>query len=206
MINASIKVDFREVERMLATMKAQTPYVLQRSINDTMIDSQTMVVDNIQQRFIVRRAAFVKRSIKMIKFAKKNSLSATLGIAGMGGNDTSDILGKFETGKDKTAHSSVHVAVPTIVVRPNENKIVSKGKRPRNLPRAFRIHSKSGDDLILRRKGKGKRSKTEVAYVLKTSVPIDDRLHFVRDVVANINRRFPVNFNKWYRSAIETAL
>lgn len=205
MLHANVTIDYKEVEKMLANFKSQAPYVLQKSMNDTMLEAQEKMVSHINKKFMVRRAAFVKRSVKMMQFAKKTNLTAVLGIAGIAGKDTADILAKFETGKDKTPYRGGSVAVPTIVVRPNASRVVSKNNRPRALARSFRITTKAGDDLILRRKGKGSRSKTQVAYVLKDSVPIDSRLTFAQVVTDVINRRYGYHFSRWYAKAIETS-
>jgi hypothetical protein len=200
-----IQIDDKEFKKALGLWSSQFEYAMSNTINDSLKLAQTGMISEIEDKFTIRRKAFVKQSIKISQFAKKTLLEGVLGVANIGGAQTADILGKFEIGGIKKAERSANVAIPAEYIRPNFQKVVSKAKRPRNLADAFKITSKTGKDMILVRKERGKNKGTHLAYVLQPSVKIDNRLHFVDTVTDSINS----NFNDlWYKNmikAIETA-
>lgn len=200
-----VRTDMSEVNKMFVGFEKQIPYVMSTTINNTLLDAQQVEQERMLQTFIVRRPNFIKNSVKMIQFAKKDTLTGVLGIADIGGKPTADILSKFEDGGQKTSKTGGKVAIPTEVVVSNKSGLVTKAKRPRQLKNSFKIHTKGGDDLIMQRKGKGKRETIQVAYVLKQSVPIDSRLLFHRTAEQVINANMERHFANAYQRAIASS-
>ncbi len=203
-MNLGITVDFREVEKMLGDMKTQAPFILQRTINNTLLAVQSDEIAHISKRFTIRKPAFLKRSVKMMQFAKKNNLTGILGLANVGQTETASIFGKFEDGGIKTAQQGRNVAVPQVAVLTSKSGIIGKAKRPRNLARSFKVQTARGE-LLLQRKGRGKNSKVSIAYILTPSVRIDNRLQFVATGFTSINNHLDVEFDKAFESAMATA-
>lgn len=189
------QIDMKSFEQQMGVWKDDLRYVTSRAINDTLIDSQKTMVSSINDHFTIRRPHFVKNSVKISKFSNKTDLTGVVGIENIGGKDTANILAKFEQGGDKRSHTGGKVAVPTQYIRPNPNRIVPSSKRPRVLANAVKVTTKTGAELLIVKRGKGRSRTSEIAYVLKNSVPIDNRLRFVDTVTRQINDSYQRHFN-----------
>lgn len=200
-----VRVDFSQVDKMFEQNRKQLPYTLSTTINKTLMTAQTDMYEQALQEFIVRRPHFIKNAIKITQFASKSTLTGILAIADVGGKPNADVLSKFEDGGTKTSDRGGKVAIPTNIVRSGKTDLVTKAKRPRNLRGGFKIHTKTGQDLIMQKKGRGKNSTVKVAYVLKDSVPIDNRLGFTQTVTDSINKNIERNFAEAYAKAMSTA-
>lgn len=199
-----VAVDTKDLEKALGTLKTEIPYALSRGINDTLLSIQKEQIQTINDRFTVRRQAFVKRSVKITKFSKKQDLDGEISIADIGGKSTKDILSKFETGKDKRSRTGGKVAVPSEFIRPDRGRVVTKSKRPSQLKNTFKV-TKGETSLLFQRKGKGKNRTVHLAYILKPSVKIDRRLGFVDVAVRVFNTSFQTHVNKRLEEGITKA-
>lgn len=199
-----VAVDTAELEKALGNLKSEIPFALARAINDTLLDIQKKQIENINDRFTIRRPNFVKKSVKITKFSKKQDLDGEIAIADVGGKSTKDILGKFEKGTTKKSRTGGKVAIPSEFIRPDRGRVVSKGKRPSQLKNTFRV-DKGETSLLFQRKGKGKNRTINLAYILKGSVKIDRRLSFVDIAVRVFNKDFNDNVNKRLQEGIKKA-
>lgn len=198
------RINFKEVESMFANAQKQLPYVLSQTINNTLLDAQQVQQERMLQTFIIRRPNFVKNSIKLSQFARKDTLTGILEVADVGAKPTADIWERFETGGTKTAKSG-KLAIPTQLVTTSKTGVISKAKRPRNLRNSFKLKTKSGKEMIMQRKGRGKNVKVNVAYILAPSVQIDDRLMFIPTVEEVIAQNLGRHFSEAYTRAIITS-
>jgi hypothetical protein len=191
-----VTLDKQQLERSLGVFRNQAPYILQTAINKTLLDAQKDIRTGINDRFTVRRQTFVKNSVKITRFAKKTDLTAVIEIADVGGRKTRDILEKFETGGVK--RTTGRVAVPTSYVQPAKNRVITASRRPRNLKHSFKQRIR-GNEVIMQRYN---RRQVRVAYILKDTVRVDNRLGFVDTGMMTIGRVA----NRHLSDAITTAL
>jgi hypothetical protein len=200
-----ISVETKAARDMFDDLAAkQMPYVMSKTINGIMLDAQAEVVRGIHERFQIKNRQFVKYSVKMRKFAKKNSLTAELGIADQRG---SDILAKFEEGGTKTATDGRTLAIPVGV--PRGARGVSPGNRPRTLIQAkkafvIRTNEATGAGVILGRRGRGGKE-VRTLFVLTPRVKIDNRLRFHDTVARTFELRFDRHFDLAFTEAMRTA-
>lgn len=205
MVKVDIKLDMRQLQRKAREFPKQLAFATSRAINTTLLGAQQKALAEYHRAFTIRKEQFLKRSIKMMKFAKKNDLEATLGIADVSKTaHTKDILSKFEETGTKLPRRN-YIAVPMPGVKRGKTGIISKGNRPKNLKNSFVLTSKKGKKLLLQRKGKGKRSTTNVMYHLDKSVRIKKRTDFVSQTVNHFNLTFDATFDKELAEAIRTA-
>lgn len=200
MITARFDAD--SLTKALGQFEDQAPFILQTAINNTLKDVQEANISRINDRFTVRRQRFVKNSVKISKFAKKNDLTGIIEIADIGGKKTKDIFGKFETGGVKPATG--RVAVPTDYIQPSKGRVITQARRPRNLKNSF-IQNINGKDMVMQRKGRGKKETINVAYVLKDSVRVDARLGFVDTGMKTIDRVGSTHLEAAINRALKTA-
>ena len=198
-----IQIDETEFKKSLHEWEDQYEYAMSQTINDTLKDAQRTMVGDINDKFTVRRKAFVQRSVKISKFAKKTDLEGIVGIENIAGKPTADILSKFEEGGDKHPRGQ-NVAVPTEFVRPVADRVITAGKRPRNLKNSFKMSLRTGVEVLAQRISRGKNAGLRIAYVLKPLVSIDNRLHFRDTVIEDINKNFEKNWEKNAIKAIST--
>lgn len=199
-----IKVDTRELVRALGSLKSEVPFATARGINDTLLRIQQDEIKDINDRFTVRKPGFVKRSVKITKFAKKQDLVGSIAIADIGGKRTADILGKFEEGGVKTPKGGNHIAVPHENIRGGGSRLVSARNKPSHLKNSFKVN-KGTKAFIFQRKGKGKNARVQLAYILTPSAKIDGRLRFIDIGVQTFNREFQNAVNTRLEQAIATA-
>lgn len=192
MSNLTVKFDVDSVIKALGRLQDEAPYALSQAINNTMVDVQTAEIAHINDVFTIRRQAFLKRSVKITKFAKKTDLTGTIQIADVGAKKTSDIFSKFETGKNKTATQGRNVAIPTSQVRPSKSGVIPSSRRPSNLPRSFKLTTDGGNSFIVQAKKRKGKDDLTFMYTLKPFVRIDARLGFVRtgmDTIMKVGER-----------------
>ena len=204
-MNVNVKIDSRALEKSLGDFAGQTNYILMKTINDTMVDAQKSVISRANDVFTIRRQQFLKQTMKITKFAKKDNLTGVFEVADVGGSKTADVYGKFEMGGTKRPFRSSSVAVPTQFIKPSTSRVISKTKRPSTLKNSWKGTTKAGKPAIMQRRGKGKREKVNVAYMLKPSVRIDNRLRFTETSEATVNKRIIINADKWVEKALSTA-
>lgn len=181
--------------------KDQIPFATAGALNDTaFIVRKAVVEDTYPAAFDVKNKRFAGIAFRVDKATKRKFEAKVFDRL------NKDYLLRHAVGGIKTPRGST-VSIPTEEIKVS-GRGVPKGKRPRALlaggKRAFRQKAKSGQDLIMQRKGK-KRYPLRVLYVQEPSVKIDKTFDFYKDArfVAqkNFDKRFKINFKKAKKTA-----
>ena len=200
----NIEIDTKAFRRWEKLYPKQVAFVSMKAINKIALDIQKATIANLEKKFVIRRKAFAKRSIKVTHFAKKPALYADIEVISKGAHP--ETFSKFEEGVNAyRAKRSRRIAVPVPGFHPNKQKVIPKSKRPRNLKNSFQITTKAGHDLILQSKGKKRRRKSTIAYSLEKQVRIPKVLGFYRTANGIMSRKWTKTFAAEFRSAILTA-
>jgi hypothetical protein len=200
----TVTIDQASLTKFAGDFAKQVPYALSLAINNTLVDSQKAEIARVSSGFLIRRASYLKQSIKISPFAKKSSLTGIISVANVGAYPS--VFAKFEGNSTKTPFRGSNIAIPTSYTRPNASVVVSQGKRPKNLAKAFVIKGSNGESFLMIRNAKGKYKGLQVAYVLKPSVPITShRLSFTDTITATINARLQTNWSTAWDKAVATA-
>ena len=197
-----IQVDTKAFKKWTKRYPSQVGFATSKAINRTALQGQKAVRANLRKKFQIRRPGFADRSVKMVKFAKKRDLEAIIQIISQGA--TPDIFSKFERGGIKRARESSRIAIPLPEFWTKKSRVIPRSKRPDNLKNAFTITSRSGQDLILQRKGRGRRGKNIIAYALEKQVRIEPRLAFHKTMAGIFNRRWQSNFDVEFAAAVRS--
>lgn len=98
------------------------------------------------------------------------------------------------------------VAIPTRGdngIRRTKRDLIPANMKPHALgPKAFKIPTRSGQQMLAMKVGKARQSKLRFLYTLKQQVHVPARLHFYETVLAFVNR----NGNKYILAGIDHAL
>lgn len=198
MTSLKIEIATKQATRALSAIKDIIPKVNAGAINKTALDAQEAIREHMAKEFILRRAAFAKKAVK-IRFAKPTKQEAMVLIDPPGGR-SADVFSQYEFGGRKQAESG-RLAIPTPDVRPNVRQLIRRSKRPRNLKRTFIMRdSTSGKTLIARRKSK---RKLVFPYLLQTSVPITKKLKLAEITNKIVRTRFVQKWNRVYQKEIQ---
>jgi hypothetical protein len=196
MANLYIKADFSNIKKSLDGLKADMPWVIQNTINNTLKGAQEAQYATMRQNFTIRNETFLKYSVRL-QFANKQTQSGRIYIADLGGKKTSDIWNKFEGGGTKTPTKGKNIAIPTDSAWPNRSRVKPIRNKPRNLARSF-VVKKGTNTFILARKGKkarldgsGRDANIKLMYVLEPNVRIPDKLHFYATIIPYVNQNMP---------------
>lgn len=179
--------DMREFERAARSMDAaldQVPFALSQAMNDAVKVARREITTNTWPRSVrVRNRSFISAALRM-EFADKRNLRVAI----------KDVLGRASLnlhayGGTKTGRG--RLAVPnTPIARQRGARGIPHDLKPRNLRNSF-----VRGDAIYQRVGKGVSKGLRLAYVLKSSVPIDRDVPFVQafhDVMLReVRRSFP---------------
>ena len=205
MTKLQVQFDADALVKSLGDFADQAPYILQKTINDTLVDVQTRQIAHINDVFTIRRQAFLKRSVKISKFAKKDDLVGIIQIGDVGAKKTSDIFEKFETGGVKKATQGRNVAIPTSQVKASKSGVIPNGRRPSNLPRSFKLTTDSGNSFVVQAKKRKGQDSLTFMYSLKPFVRIDNRLGFNRTGMMTIDEVAVPNLERAIERALRTA-
>ena len=204
MTSLSITIDTRGFEKATKRFKKQIPFIMSNALNKTALDIQKAQRANNFKKFTIRRKGFADRSVKITQFSKKITLEAPIQIISPG--PTPQIFSQHEEGGIKRARSSRRVAIPQDILL-NKQKVLTKSKRPTAIlqKRGFIITTRSGQDLILQRKFRGRRSTTIIAFSLEDRVVIKPTLGFFKLSQGVYNSKFERHFVREFTRAIKTA-
>jgi hypothetical protein len=221
MIALTIDVDIDDAD--IATMGRQLPFVISKAMNSSMVKAQSAELAHIERTFTIRRKDFAKRSVKITKFAKRDSLVAELAIDPPGGRE--DIFAKFERGGIKRPREGRSLAIPVVggPAKRTVRSIVADQMRPRALlsgesefvtrtgRRVSRAASFGGAFVRPAQDGKPaaifvRRGKhILLAYTLAPEAPIEPDLKFEDTVSTAFTRAFTPEFDRWWAEAVRTA-
>jgi hypothetical protein len=200
----NFKVNAESAIAHLKAVQKQIPFIRSRSVDLTIKDVQKAEQTHIRASFILRRAAFILRTVKILKFATKADPTSTVAI-----DPARPILAKFESQTIKTPQRGHRLAVP-LEARKTKGSIVPPSLRPGGLGiKGFKIKTKTGKELLVKEKGVRAQKKTgkrlDVLYVLKASVPIRPVLTFMQIGERTARRQFPIRANEAMIHAFRTA-
>jgi len=174
MTDFKFSVYSKEVEDFLAAMPGKAHFGASMGLNRTANEIQDEIRAGLDNRFTLRRADFVKKTIYRKPgedFASKNKLNAAVRV-----HDERDFLAKFEKGGTKTPRTGKALAIPQGGVRRNKRDIVTKSQGVRALLAAGKAFIKG--DAVFQRIGRGKARRPILAYLFRRSVKIPDSLRF----------------------------
>lgn len=194
-----VTVDAKEITQALAGLEGQIRFATSKAVNDVRGDAQRAIQDSLGGRFTLRRAAFVKRTIKSNRedFSTKEKLEAVVRV-----DPEHDFLAKFEDGGAKTPRTGRAIAIPTEHVRRTKAQIVSKSQRPRPLIAAGKAFSKAG--RLLLKIGRGAGGRLVTGYVFKASVRIPKRLGFVDTATRAVDQHWQARATAAIERAVST--
>mgnify|MGYP000033997046 CR=1 FL=1 len=197
-----IRVDsnIREFTQWLDhVQRDQVPYAASRAINDVAVDAQDSVVKNLQSVFKNLKRWWLKQQptgIK-VKFSNKKNLHSRV---------FTDVYfaQRQKDGGIKKTKSGKNLAVPLPAV-PRKYRTSSGAKRMmRERSNVFKTTTKSGHEIIARRKGK-KRYPLQVLWILTPTAYVPRRWHIYEVIEKVVKRRFSVHFKKRLDQALATA-
>lgn len=200
----SIKVDAKDVLGFFDSLSKQAPFATSLAINNVMKLGQQREQAHLGEAFTLRRQQFIERTVKILQFANKRTLTGVIGI-----DPTRDVLAKFEDQGVKRPTSGSALAVP-ISVKRGKTDIVVKNMRVRALE-LRPVRSKSGEvtlkgkygtftvktptgGAILQRTGKGQ---VKVLYAFKRSVPLPKNLEFTQHILSAVDEWPSIMGDAW---------
>lgn len=178
---------------------SQLNYATAVALTKTAKDAQAQVLKELPNNFTLRGNWFNpsnKFGVK-IKAATKQSLEAQVSTA-------ASWLTEHELGREKFPFRNF-LAVPTTNVRRNKKQIIQRMQRPRNLKNSYVIATKSGNSLLLQKKGRGKNKQNVVMYVLIPKAKIKKQSTFYAPVEQTIRKNLAKNFHESMEKALKTA-
>ena len=206
-VSLNIKDDIKRATRRLNDIeKRQIPFATAGAINDTLFDIRKQIVGVTAPRaFDVRNRRFFGVAFRVDKATKRNLRGAVFDRLGRAS------LALHARGGTKTPRGK-HIAIPSREIEDKRTKggAIKKALRPRQVlskagrRQAFKIKFQSGQEAIVRRKGK-KRSPLQVLYLLERSARIRKSFRFHEDATKVARRVLPGHFRKRLRQALRTA-
>lgn len=219
-MGVSIVVDVDKCTRDLdAIAQKQVPFALANTLNALAKEGQLQARVRMHRIFTLRRPVFAERSVKIVHFANKRELFATVGIHPPGslGDSRSDIFTKFETDTQKVPKGRT-IAVPVSArLKRNNAGIIAKRERPaaynfrqvgrtiRGDRRTFIVKKPDGSGVILQRTGKGKGSQVQALYILVKRARIKPDLNFIPTFARVVDKNSEPFFTRELNKALSTA-
>jgi hypothetical protein len=170
--------------RLIALLPRQLRFAAALALTRTAQDARAEIVAELPRRFTIR-TGWIARGIR-IRPATKTRLVATV-------LSLDDFMALQETGGTKTPRQGGRLGVP-IAARPTPAAVTRPSMFPGALMRRGRSYVIDEGERVLmfRRVGKGRRSRSELMYVLRSSVDIEPRFGF-RDTATRVALdRFPI--------------
>ena len=207
-VSLNIKDDIKRATRRLNDIeKRQIPQATKNAVNDTIKDIRRQIVGVTAPRaFTIRNKTFISSQLRMEFSKDKRNIRAAVFDAKGRGNLELHARGGIKRPRGQ------HIAIPSRFVEGKRTKSgkISKALRPRQVlskagrRQAFKIKFQSGQEAIVRRKGK-KSSPLQVLYLLERSARIRKSFRFHEDATKVARRVLPGHFRKRLRQALRTA-
>lgn len=135
-----ITTNIPEAVAYLERVSTQLRFATSLAINRTVKDVQDGIRASLHQHFIVRRAPFIERGIKIDRgdFSTKDKLEARVHL-----DEQTDFLAKFETGGIKSPSRARALAIPTaVLVGAGRERVVPDRMRIKQLAMAPHVTKK----------------------------------------------------------------
>lgn len=209
-----IRVDTAEAEQYLdGVWKDQIPFAASLAVNQTAKDVQAEERTHIAGTFILRRADFIMRGVKIPKFSNKADPEIAVEVTI---DDQVDFLRKFEGGITKAPTASGSLAIP-IEARASKGELVPRQLRPKQL--AFQASATSGaadqfkgklGTFIVRGLGivqrlHGHVRGTRLLYLFRKTARTPAVLNFHEIGERIVQAKWPINFAAAFARAIRSA-
>jgi hypothetical protein len=204
-----ISSNMGELAARINAKRSQIPYAASRALNDIAFEVRNEIVRKTYPRsFNVKNTRFPGVLFRVEKSTKRNLKATIFDRIAREGKSNSEYLARQESGGIKTSRSSSNVAIPSRFLMPKRNSQgrVPNNLRPRNLlndKNAFKVKTKKGAELIMRRDGRT--GKAKVYYVLSQSARITKRFPFYKDAETVIRKSWNSAFSKYLEIAMKTA-
>lgn len=212
MTTLRIKTNAASVSRWLtASVVRKIDQAGAKALSQTVLQVQKAERIELHKRFTIRRSTFMDRRIKVMKFAKPNSLTAIIGIDDKV-QGSALILGMFEDGGQKQPMQGNRVAVPitgTKARRAFKNRVNAyrmdklglkkKGGQVQGAKRTFIVPTKKGDFALMQRDNKG----ITPLYIFRKNVKVRARLPFTRIATDLAVEQVPKLFNRYLQLYIK---
>jgi len=185
-MNTIVQVEgLEQLNAALDILPGKAKYATALGMNRTMDEAQTTIRQGLSQKFTLRRATFMERTIYRKPgedWATKTKLEARVRI-----NEERNHLAKFEDGGQKLPTRGRKMLAVPVEVRRTGAGIVPRSMSPRALLAKGNAYVRDGKLWLL--SGRGKMKKRTLAYVFKRSTPIAPVLGFVATATEVIGRR-----------------
>lgn len=192
-IDPKVTRDLRKIARRYKNFGRQIPFIMSKTINDTLFDVRHHTVKTVFPRsFEVRNKRFAGAAMRVERSTKRKLYGRVF-----------DRLGKdllLRQAKGGTKHGKTgRLAVPI------EAKKTGRGTKPtRSFAKSFLMPLPSGDKAIMQKFGRGGK-KLRMLFILKKSVPIPKRFPFYREAKRKANQVYQNNFSAAFKMAARTA-
>lgn len=201
MLNFKMEVTgLKEVSRFLNDLqKKQIPFATAKALTDTANQARDEIVKHLQDKFTLRTAWWKPRTRYGINVqaAKKTSLTAEV-------FTRAPWMALQETGGMKTPRGR-NIAIPSSFVKRSKRDLITQANRPRNLKNSFIARSKSGQETIFQRIGRGRDRTIRPMYFLEKRAQIEPAFQFAQTAQRVANERWAKNFAKAIDFALRTA-
>lgn len=190
-----------EVRAQLQEIGRQAKFALALALNGTANQVQRAVRTGLDERFTVRRKAFIENTVfrdRRTDFATKQHPVAIVRV-----HPDRDVLAKHEDGGAKRPVSGRSIAIPLGAVRRNRADIITSASRPRALQAKKNVFREK--DVLYKRTGTGKRQKVQALYLFRRSVALRPRLGMADTAAKVIPRAWPSEAERAINRALSTA-
>lgn len=172
-----LDIDARDAGRVLGWLHRQTRFAAALALTRTAQDAKAEIVAELPRRFTIR-TGWLAKGIRIRPATKANLVATVLSL--------DHFMALQETGGAKTPRQGGRLGVP-IGARPTPSAVTRPGIFPGALMRRGRSYVIDEGERVLmfRRAGHGRRSRSELMYVLRPSVAVEPRFGF-RDTVTRV--------------------
>jgi hypothetical protein len=180
--------------------KKQIPFAVATALNETANQARDEIVKHLQGTFTLRTMWYKPKTRYGINVegAKKTNLTATI-------FTRAPWMVQHEEGGTKIPIRGRNLAIPSPFVKRTKRELIGKANRPRNLKNAFIVRSKSGQETIMQRVGRGRNRVLRPMYFLEKSAQIKPAFQFAQIAQRVANERWAKNFAKALDFALRTA-
>lgn len=201
-LNINVETNISSLSKALdAFGKDQIPFATANALTSTAFVVREHIVERTYpQAFTERNKRFAGTAFRVEKANKRKLEARVFDRFGK------DFLALQATGGVKRPRGST-ISIPTDEIN-RTGRGVAKARRPRALlaggKRAFRQKTKSGQDVIMQRRGKA-RYPLKVLYIQEPSANIDKRFNFYEDAGRTVQKVFDDKFRISFARAKKTA-
>lgn len=160
--------------------------------------SREQIIDELPGRFTLR-TRWWQRGPYAIKTDKATKQSMTSRVY-----TDAPWMNLQETGGIKTS-AGKRVAIPMPDVRRTKRDLVQKSQKPRALAKAFHIKTKTGNDFLAVRIGRGRKSQLRFMWLLERSATIRARFGFVDTANRVVDQVGLLHISEGIKYALETS-